>query len=377
MYEEFYKLKACPFRLTPDTRYYFNSDSHKNALSYLQYGLRQEEGFIVITGCVGTGKSTLINYLFSQMDHTSIIPAHIGITHLESDDIIRTICAAFFINCTSNHKADLLAEFERFLVEQHRKNRRVLLVVDEVQNLPVQALEELRMLSNISLGNTPLFQVFLVGQPQFLSTISHPDLQQLRQRIIALYNLESLSEKEMHKYIQHRLEKSGWKNDPTFNDTAMQSIYDYTLGVPRQVNTLCNRILLHSALNESHEITKKDVEEVFADKEKEFTNKQLGKAQDSFPEPQQNSLQNEYSPFSATEEIIRVFSSRIEKIEATLIEHERALQELLDVAIGHFATDDFPKKTSKETSKETAANSLDTGSESSTCTQHQPRTSTG
>jgi hypothetical protein len=135
--------------------------------------------------------------------------------------------------------------------------------------------------------------------------------------------------------------------------------------------------LLHSALNESHEITKKDVEEVFADKEKEFTNKQLGKAQDSFPEPQQNSLQNEYSPFSATEEIIRVFSSRIEKIEATLIEHERALQELLDVAIGHFATDDFPKKTSKETSKETAANSLDTGSESSTCTQHQPRTSTG
>lgn len=265
MYEKFYNLSAQPFQLTPDPRYYFSSRTHKKAMSYLIYGLHQGDGFIVVTGEIGTGKTTLLRHLFSTLDNDEYVAAMLVSTQLAGIGLLRGVAAAFGLN-EEGDKGHLLTRIENFLRENYHNGKRVLLVVDEAQNLSIQALEELRMLSNFQEGNKPLIQSFLVGQPEFRDMIfGSPELEQLRQRVIATHHLGPMEKEELADYMEHRLALAGWEGDPGFTVDAVAAIYDYGAGIPRKLNMLCSRVLLFGALEELHEITGEAVRAVIAD----------------------------------------------------------------------------------------------------------------
>ena len=327
MYEEFYGLTANPFRLTPDSKFFYGSEGHRKAMSYLKYGLYQGEGFIVITGGVGTGKSTLVGQLFSELDGNDIVAAQIGNTQVDADDCIRLICNAFEIDVDSRDKADLISAFEEFLIEQNQMGKRVLLVVDEAQNMPLRALEELRMLSNFNVGGQPLFQSFLLGQPQFLQTVGHKDLAQLQQRIIASYKLASMSAQETEEYITHRLQMVGWNGNPAFTPDAFAKVFDFTKGVPRLINTLSDRIMLFAALEEASEVDGAMVATVIEDKK----NEEVAPQEEA---PAQGAGTN-VSPdrLAKIEKAVTVIARRLEKLEDRVTEHDEAVHELIDLAM--------------------------------------------
>jgi general secretion pathway protein A len=254
MYTEFYKLKDMPFQLGPDPRFFYGSSVHKKAMAYLTYGLEQGEGFIVITGEVGAGKSTLVAHLLSTLDGTKYVAAKVVMSQLDADNMLRMVASAFGLGFEGADKATLLHRMQEFFIANHKQGRRCLLIVDEVQNLSVGALEELRMLSNVQVGQRTLLQSFLVGQPEFRRTFASPELEQLRQRVTAYYHLAPLDLEETRSYIEHRLHTVGWANDPQLTDDAFQAIFERTEGVPRRVNTLCSRLLLYGFLEELHEI---------------------------------------------------------------------------------------------------------------------------
>lgn len=266
MYTDYYRLSGRPFQLTPDPRFYFDSQTHHKAMAYLGYGIAQGEGFIIITGDIGAGKTTLVGHLMDTIDRTRLTAARVVTTQVGGDDMLRLVAQSFGLQTDGLDKAGLLARVERFLHAQHAEGRRVLLIVDEAQNLPLSALEELRMLSNFQLGERALLQTFLLGQPEFRETLAgSPDLEQLRQRVIATHHLDPMQADEVPAYIMHRLRQVGWRDDPTFTDGAYRLLYDYSQGVPRKLNTLAARVLLFGAIEERHEIDEATVREVVGD----------------------------------------------------------------------------------------------------------------
>ncbi|HZV66188.1 MAG TPA: XrtA/PEP-CTERM system-associated ATPase, partial [Telluria sp.] len=244
MYETYYGLSAKPFRLRPDPHFFFGSKGHKRAMAYLEYGLSQGEGFIVITGEVGAGKTTLVRNLFNNLPSEQIVAAHIVNTHLDSDDTLRMVVSAFGLPYENVSKTDLLTRLEQFLRAVDAEGKRALLVVDEAQNLTPRTVEELRMLSNFQTDDKSLLQTFLLGQPEFRITLHSTGMQQLRQRVIASYHLGPMDAAETKAYIEHRLHTVGWNGDPAFSDAAHAAIFAHTGGIPRQTNTLCDRLLL-------------------------------------------------------------------------------------------------------------------------------------
>ncbi len=266
MYTEYYRLSGRPFQLTPDPRFYFDSQTHRKAMAYLGYGIAQGEGFIIITGDIGAGKTTLVGHLMDTIDRTRLTAARVVTTQVGGDDMLRLVAQSFGLQTDGLDKAGLLGRVERFLHTQHGQGRRVLLIVDEAQNLPLSALEELRMLSNFQIGEQALLQTFLLGQPEFRETLAgSPDLEQLRQRVIATHHLEPMQADEVPAYIAHRLRHVGWQDDPTFTDGAYRLLYEHSQGVPRKLNTLAARVLLFGAIEERHEIDEVTVREVVGD----------------------------------------------------------------------------------------------------------------
>lgn len=270
MYEQYYGFSAKPFQLKPDPNFFFGSKGHKRAMAYLEYGLAQGEGFIVITGDVGAGKTTLVRNLFRKLDAKNILAAQLVSTHLGSDDTLRMAAAAFGLPFKDASKAELLTALEEFLRLCDRQGKRALLVVDEAQNLAHGAVEELRMLSNFQTADKSLLQTFLLGQPEFRKTLHGSEMEQLRQRVIATYHLGPMDASETRSYIEHRLSTVGWRNTPSFEEDAFAAIYDYTGGIPRKINTLCDRLLLMGCLDELHNFGSSEVNEVIRDIRQEF-----------------------------------------------------------------------------------------------------------
>jgi putative secretion ATPase (PEP-CTERM system associated) len=259
MYESFYGLTGKPFQLNPDPEFFFGSKGHKRAFAYLQYGIHQGEGFIVITGEIGAGKTTIVRSLFEQIDRNTVVAAQLVSTQLDAEDMLRSVAAAFGLPVRSLDKAMLLASLEAFLCQRAVEGKRTLLVIDEAQNLTPRAVEELRMLSNFQLGDKALLQSFLIGQPELRMMMQSPRMQQLRQRVIASYHLGPLDRAETQQYVEHRLLHVGWKQDPAFDEPCFDVIHQLTEGIPRRINTLCNRLLLSGFLGEKHELHASDV----------------------------------------------------------------------------------------------------------------------
>ncbi len=255
MYDEFYGLTGRPFQLTPDPRFYFESGTHRKALSYLGYGLAQGEGFIVITGEVGAGKSTLAAHLMASVDRQRLTAAQIVTSALDGEELIHVAARAFGLEVAGHDKATALAQIEAFLHHEAREGRRCLLVVDESQNLSVEALEELRMLSNFQLGAHPLLQILLLGQPEFRTLLQTSDeLEQLRQRVIASHHLDAMEPSEVGAYVEHRLALVGWQGRPQFEPRVYADLAKASGGVPRRVNQIINRLLLMGAVEQRDHI---------------------------------------------------------------------------------------------------------------------------
>jgi putative secretion ATPase (PEP-CTERM system associated) len=271
MYEEYYGFKEKPFKLSPDPRFFFASSHHKRALSYLQYGLDQGEGFIVITGPIGTGKTTIARYLLSQIGDEDIIAAQLVTTKLNPQELLALVVSEFNIAVQGNNKADLLQAIEKFLIALNKQGKRALLIVDEAQNLPIETIEELRMLSNFQLDNTPLMQSFLLGQEELKPIIQAPNMEQFRQRIIASAHLTPLNTAEVKEYINHRLCQAGCAKEGLFCDHAFALIHEKTLGVPRKINTFVDRLLLFGFLEELDSLSIEAINEVAEEMSIELT----------------------------------------------------------------------------------------------------------
>ncbi|WP_432454607.1 MULTISPECIES: XrtA/PEP-CTERM system-associated ATPase [unclassified Agarivorans] len=258
MYESFFGLSDKPFKLSPDPKFFFASPHHDRAISYLRYGLSQGEGFIVVTGPIGTGKTTIARSLLASVDE-SIVAAQIATTRLSPDELVRLVAAQFSIEVESLNKAEILKRFEQYLLSLHRQGKRALLVVDEAQNLPAETVEELRMLSNFQLDDKPLFQSFLLGQEELKPIIELPEMEQFRQRIIASCHLQAFDAEQTQGYILHRLKQVGWQQNPQLDDDIFVQIADFTKGIPRKINIFADRLFLYAFLEDLHTIGSKDV----------------------------------------------------------------------------------------------------------------------
>lgn len=261
MYESYYGLKSKPFQLTPDPAFFFASKWHKRAMSYLQYGISQAEGFIVITGDIGTGKTTVANSLLEEIED-DISAAQIVTPKLTPDELVKMVAAKFEIATEGLSKADILKKLETFLYDLAKAGRRALLLVDEAQNLPLESIEELRMLSNFQRNGKPLMQSFLLGQDELKAILKAPNMEQFRQRIVASCHLVPLTLEECKEYINYRLANAGWNGGELFSDEAYDSVFAFTRGIPRKVNTLMDRVMLYGFLEEMKTFTVEAVNEV-------------------------------------------------------------------------------------------------------------------
>ena len=262
MHPTYYNLSADPFRLSPDPRFCFPHRTYRKAMTYMQHALLRAEGFIIITGQPGMGKTTLINDLFRGLDTGKIRVARLVSTQLLADDLLRLVAYELDLDADEMDKASILNRIGMFLRQQHRDGRRTLLVVDEAQDVSGEALEELRLLTNIQHEGHQLLQIFLVGQEQLRDVVSAPELEQLHQRVIAAAHITPLDATETREYIKHRLRRVGWEGDPLISDQTFAMIHHFSRGIPRQINQICSRLLLHGSIEERHRLGLEDLRTV-------------------------------------------------------------------------------------------------------------------
>lgn len=251
MFDDFYGLSGKPFQLMPDPAFYFRSATHRKALAYLGYGLAQCEGFVVVTGEVGAGKSTLVAHLTASIDPGQLTLGQLLTNKLDEEEIVHAVAQGFGLETEGGDRMSVLGAIEGFLHAEARAGRRCLLIADEAQNLSIAALENLRMLSNFQFGNRALLQTLLLGQPEFRVTLQEDKaLEQLRQRVIAAHHLEPMGKAEIEPYIVHRLQLVGWTDNPRFDQRVFAELHQASGGIPRRINQIANRLLLLGAVEQ-------------------------------------------------------------------------------------------------------------------------------
>jgi putative secretion ATPase (PEP-CTERM system associated) len=265
-----YKLHADPFRLSPDPQFCFPHRTYRKAMIYMRHALLRAEGFIVITGQPGMGKTTLINDLLQGQENDQVKIARLVSTQLAADDLLRLVAYAFDLKPEGMDKATILNRIARFLEQQHQIGRRTLLIVDEAQDVREDALEELRLLTNIQIMGHQLLQIFLVGQEDLRGMVSAPSLEQLHQRVIAATHLEPLTVSETREYIKHRLRRVGWSGNPMISNQAYAMIHLFSRGIPRQINQICSRLLLHGSIEEKDRLGLLDLQVVIEELHEEM-----------------------------------------------------------------------------------------------------------
>lgn len=265
MFESHFGFSSSPFALNPDPGFFFASKGHARALAYLKYGVYQREGFIVVTGEIGSGKTMLVRTLLEGLKSEDVVAAQVRNTQLDSRELLHAICTAFGVPVEGATKAHMLGALEAFFVALAASGRRALLIVDEAQNLGQREIEELRMLSNFQFGQQALLQSFLVGQPELRNMLHSSAMEQLCQRIIAACHLGPLSPGETKAYIEHRLRHVGWAGKPSISDAAHDRIRAHTAGIPRRINLTCTRLLLGAWIAEANAIDAAAVEQVAAE----------------------------------------------------------------------------------------------------------------
>jgi len=268
MYEHFYGLKEKPFRLLADPAFLYLSKKHELALNYLEYGLTEQAGFIVITGEVGSGKTTLIKYLTNKLDKSPIKTAMIFNTNITPHEFLEIILREWNITCDGKEKADLYDALNNFLLHEYTGRNQVVLIIDEAQNLSSETLEEIRMLSNLNDEKQPLLHIILLGQPNLRDRLNQKNLEQLRQRISVHYHLDPLDYEDTVRYIKHRLQKAGGQNPDLFMPDALDSIYQNSQGIPRVINIICDTALVYGFAEGAEQITQAIIESVIEERTK-------------------------------------------------------------------------------------------------------------
>jgi len=270
MYQEYYNFTGKPFQLIPDVNCLFTSRGHLQALSYFNYGLEQGEGFVTVTGEIGAGKTTLIQALLANLEGKNVVVRTMVAANLDSIGVLEMIASVFDLPHEDSSKVVLLKTIEAHFLEYREQGQNILLVVDEAQTLNADALEELRILSNLEKNGRAVMQVFLVGQAELRTTILSKEFEHLRQRIIASYHLDALTEAETKEYIEFRLNSVGWDNNPSLSKEVFNELYRWSLGIPRRINLLCDRLFVYGYLEEKAKLTKRDIMAVVSDMNKEL-----------------------------------------------------------------------------------------------------------
>jgi len=266
MYEEFYGFREKPFNATPDPRFFFPSDKHSEALNSLVYAINQRRGFVVLTGEIGAGKTTVTRTLLGKLDENTKV-ALITNTHLNTKELIEAILEDLEVDFQPGSKRKLLSQLNDFLIRQMADNINIVLIIDEAQNLTPSVLEEVRMLSNLETETEKLIQIILLGQPQLKRKLKSEKLIQFRQRIALYYHLDSLNRQETNDYILHRLKSVSENGLDIFTREALDALYKYSGGTPRLINLLCDSALLSGYVLETRSITKKIMHDVIKERE--------------------------------------------------------------------------------------------------------------
>ena len=263
MYEDYFGFKEKPFSIAPDPSYLFMSRQHKNAISSIEFGLMDNAGLILFTGEIGTGKTTIMRHILSKIEDNFIVAVVVN-TNVNANQLLGLVLEDFGIEVQSDVKAGVLKDLNQFLVDMHSKNRRPLLIIDDAQGLSIEALEEVRLLSNLQADNKMLLQIMLVGQPELNAKLKNPSMASLFQRIAVNYHLQAFNREETGHYIAHRLETAGGRGD-LFTDVAVNKIHSLTRGTPRSINLLCHAALVYGFADDISLIDVPVIEEIVAD----------------------------------------------------------------------------------------------------------------
>lgn len=276
MFESFYNLQGNPFRLTPDGMNSFKSRAYSQGRAYLRHALRKGTGVAILTGEPGTGKTTLIKDLLSSPQSGKVVVATIVTSNLDADDMLRMIAIELGIDETESDSEKVFEVLQRNLLRRSKGKKQVILVLDEAQNLTADALEVVCWLVGSANGGAFSVQAFLAGQEGLHQLIHSPEGSELKQCVIATFELQPLSSLEAKSYIHHRLRWCGWLGDPRISEGALRLIYRYSQGVPRRINLICGRLLLHGALEEKHNLNVQDIEIVLKELQDESLIDQIG-----------------------------------------------------------------------------------------------------
>jgi general secretion pathway protein A len=276
MYDKFYNLKAEPFRLSPDHRFCFNHRSYSKAKAYMQYAFQRAEGFVMITGKPGTGKTTLVSDLVDSLPSDQVNVAMLVCTQLGADDLLRMVADSYGVPSNTERKSDILQQLTKVFTDGYKMGRRALLIIDEAQDLSTAALEELRLLTNLQLNRQPLLQIFLLGQEELRDMVQQPNMEQVHQRLVAACHLEPLKLEEAKAFIKHRLNQVGWKNDPAISEAIYPVIHRISHGIPRRINMICSRLFLHGCVEELHQLGINDAKTVLMEiQQEQLTSKNI------------------------------------------------------------------------------------------------------